>query len=75
MNKQRRDKISIGVKKLNEALDIFQDVLSDEEIAFDNLSEGLQQTTRGEAMVDNIDILNSSIDSINEILDDIQDIQ
>ena len=75
MNKQRREKISIGVKKLNEVLDIFQDVLSDEEAAFDNLSDGLQQTSRGESMEDNIDILNSSIDSINDILDDIQDIE
>lgn len=74
MNKQRRQRLNEGIKKLDEVLDIFKDVLNDEENAFDSLSEGLQQTARGDRMQDNIDILNSSIDSIEEILSDLEDV-
>ena len=71
MNKERRVKLKNGLNKLEEVESIIQDVLSDEQFAFDNLSEGLQQTMRGEQMEENINILEESIDKIEEILNDL----
>lgn len=74
MNNQRRIKLNEGIKKLNEAQDIFQDVLSDESFSFESLSEGLQQTMRGEQMEENINILEETVDKISEILEDLNTI-
>ena len=43
--------------------------------AFENLSEGLQQTMRGEQMEDNISEMEEAIDKIEEILDNIDNVQ
>lgn len=74
MNNQRRIKLNEGIKKLNEAQDIFQDVLSDESFSFESLSEGLQQTMRGEQMEENVNILEETVDKISEILEDLNTI-
>ena len=54
MNNIRRRKIKEIIKLLDTANDMLLDVKDDEEFAFDNLSEGLQQTMRGEQMEENI---------------------
>lgn len=74
MNNQRRIKLNEGIKKLNEAQDIFQDVLSDESFSFESLSEGLQQTMRGEQMEENVNILEETVDKISDILEDLNTI-
>lgn len=68
MNKARRKQIVKAKNYLNEAADIIQDVLNDEDMAYNNLSEGLQCTTRGEQMESNIDDLEEIIDNLMEII-------
>lgn len=50
MNKERRKEIEQAPELLQQALEIVQQVGADEREAFDNLSESLQGSERGEAM-------------------------
>ena len=59
------------IKSKNE----LENVMDDEQLSFDNLSEGLQATMRGSAMEEAIDNLDSAMDSINEAIDYISDAQ
>lgn len=74
MNKQRRMLIKEAEQLLNKVKNIIDDVLLEEESAFDNLSEGLQCTARGGEMEENIDILNDITDKLDDITDLINDI-
>lgn len=72
MNNKRRANLRKGIETLDRALDIIQDVLLEEECAYDNLSEGLQATLRGEQMSDNVDVLSEVVDKISEIISDLE---
>ena len=74
MNNKRRQLIKNGVELIEKGKNILQQVLDDEEMAFDNLSEGLQQTMRGEEMQENIDILNEVIEGIDNALEEMDNI-
>ena len=71
MNKIRRQKIHNiinNIKEIQKQLDLIRE---EEEDCYDNLSEGLQSTTRGEEMSDAIDIMEACIDTIDDIIDDL----
>jgi len=74
MNKTRRAELEKGRQQLKIALDIIESVKNDEEESFDNLSEGLQQTMRGEIMEENISTLEDIIETISETIKDISTI-
>lgn len=74
MNKDRRMKLYEGKRVLYNSLNIIKDILREEENAFDNLTESLQQTRRGERMEENVDILQEIVDKLEEILEYIDDI-
>lgn len=63
MNRQRRKKLAEAVELLNRANEIISNVLDEEQEAFDNLSEGLQETERGQQMSDYIDTLTEAQDN------------
>lgn len=73
MNKARRTEIE---KVLNELADLrlrIESVLSDEQEAFDNMPEGLQQSERGQAAEEccsNIENALSAFDEIESCLND-----
>ena len=71
MNKERRKLIKKANQLLLEAKDIIEDVLNDEENAFDNLSEGLQCTMRGEQMENNIGEMEDAINNIDCVIDNL----
>lgn len=48
--------------------------MNEEQDAFDNMSEGLQQTMRGEQMDENVYSLQEAIDKIEEAIDSINDV-
>lgn len=75
MNNERRKKIRIAKTLIDQARDIIYDVMSDEENAFDNLSEGLQQTMRGERMEENVREMEEAIDKIDEAVDCLDEIE
>lgn len=68
MNNERRARIKTAHKMIKDALQILESVKDDEEDAFDNLSEGLQQTMRGEQMEENVDTLDGVIEAIEDAL-------
>lgn len=55
MNKERRKRIKEAMEALDTAHDILIDVLDEEQEAFDNLPEGIQNGERGEQMSEYIE--------------------
>lgn len=69
MNKARRSAIQKIIERLEEIRDDIDAVKSEEEEAYGNLPESLQESERGEAMSEAIDVLDSAYSSIEESLD------
>ncbi len=63
------DELSTVLETVKEAL---QDVLNEEQEAYDNLPEGLQESDRGQQMQEYIDALEGVADSLGEL--DIEDL-
>ena len=61
MNRQRR-------KQLVKALAILQAVHDEEQEAFDNMPESIQESERGEGMEDGLNLLVEAIEAIEEIV-------
>lgn len=81
MNKIRRKELAHIVAKLEtlEALRLeikeeLEAVMDEEQEAFDNLPESLQESERGQQMQEYVDALESAVDDLEEIdLDSIRD--
>ena len=69
MNQERRVQLFKAKGMIINAIDVLKDISNKEEIAFDNLSDGLQQTMRGQQMEDNIDNFNDAINGLKEMVD------
>lgn len=67
MNKERREELLDVVQLLDEAIDRLEEIRDDEQDAFDSLPEGLQYSSRGDAMQDAIDTLDGFGDEIAKI--------
>lgn len=81
MNNQRRKKITeaisiiINAKNyLEKAKDILDNAGCEEQDAFDNLSDGLQQTMRGEQIEENASTLQDAVDQLEDIISDLNSI-
>lgn len=74
MNQERRTQLFRAKGLINEAIVLLKEIRSKEEFAFDNLSEGLQQTMRGQQMEENIDNFDEAIDGLKEVTDVLDDI-
>ena len=75
MNKKRRKSLEEARVMLCKAQEIIEDVRQDEEMSFENLSESLQQTARGQAMESNVDLLSEigeELEEISERLDEVE---
>ena len=75
MNNDRRNRLKKAKELLLEAQDIVYDVLNEEDNAYNNLSEGLQCTLKGEQMETNIDTLDEIKDKIDEAIDSLDEIE
>lgn len=74
MNNKRRKQIGLAIEKIEEASNILQEVLDDEEEAFDNMPENLQGSIRGAESQEAIDLLGSSIDNLEDLINDLEGI-
>jgi uncharacterized protein YukE len=81
MNQDRRAKIEAAVEELRSAMESMQEIyltlesLKDEEQeAFDNLPEGLQQADRGQSMEAIASALDDAVDTLNSALGDIENV-
>lgn len=66
MNREQRKEIKELIKQLEIVKDKIDSIRDDEEDKFDNLSEGLQATMRGQDMEDAISNMEDAIDNIAE---------
>ena len=80
MNRERRKTLKTAIEKMDEltsiaeeAMEILQGVLDEEQEAFDNLPESLQEAERGQQMQEYIETLEGVIDSLTDIgIEDLQ---
>lgn len=66
MNREQRKEIKELIKQLEMVKNKIDSIRDDEEDKFDNLSEGLQATMRGQDMEDAIGNMEDAIDNISE---------
>lgn len=74
MNKQRRKEIAKAIDLIEQAREILEAVLDEEQEAFDNMPESLQCSERGETMEEYISTIEDFLDyletdSLQEIVD------
>ena len=73
MNKKDRKVISGWIDKLEEIKSEIEDMQTEEECKFDNLPEGIQESERGERMIESIECLGDSVSSIEEAIDSLNE--
>ena len=61
MNNERR-------KKIQQAIDLLDEVIADEQDAYDNMPENLQASDKGDTMETGLDELQSAKDTLEEML-------
>lgn len=67
MNKARRNRIADVQTQLEALKQDIDAILSEEQEAYDNMPESLQESERGQAMQEAIDALESAIGSCEEL--------
>lgn len=73
MNRQRRNRIELVMTKLDELREEIEALRDEEQEAFDNLPESLQEGERGEAMNEAIENLDSAAEGFGDIADYLSD--
>ena len=72
MNKARRKEIARAIELMEQARDILESVMDEEQDAFDNMPESLQGSERGEAMEEYICTIEEVLDALDT--DELQEI-
>ena len=73
MNKARREKIQRIINNLAEIKERISSVREEEEMAFDNMPEGLQDSLRGMKSQDAINSLENAEESVDEALEGLEE--
>ena len=73
MNKERRKRLASVTSKLEEAKEAVEALCEEEQDAYDNLPESLQDSERGEQMSDCIDALGEAAGDLEGIIDTLND--
>ena len=71
MNNARRKTLKQAVVLLENANNIIESVLDEEQDSYDNLPEGLMDSDRGTQMEENIDTLSNIQDEISNFIDEL----
>jgi len=66
MNKSRRKRLEEAQTLMDQAKSIIEECQGEEQDAYDNLPESLQDGEKGSAMSDAIDIMGDVVDSLEE---------
>jgi hypothetical protein len=74
MNNARRIKIKKIIKDIETIKNDLQDILSDEEFAFDSMPENLQYSSRGEESQEAIDYMNEAMDGLDNAVEQLESI-
>lgn len=74
MNKQRRKRLTEAFNKIAEAMEILEEVKSEEEESYENLPDNFRDRERGEEMQNYIEMLeeaNNYLDDANSVIEQI----
>lgn len=74
MNKARRKWLTDTIEMLEQAMLELENIRDDEQEAYDNLPESIQDSERGEAMQENVDDMEDASSNLQDIIDQLQDI-
>ena len=74
MNKARRKMLQDIIDELDAQREQIEAVQKEEQEAYDNLPESIQDSERGEAMSGNVDDLESAASDLEDIISNLQDI-
>lgn len=74
MNKGQRKVLDEVYKALEEAQQVCSDMACEERDKFDNLSEGLQQSERGELLEQAADALETAEQSLGDVLSSLDEV-
>jgi len=73
MNAMRRKQIARAIQMIYDAQEIIEMVKEEEQEAFDNMPESLQESERGETMYDNIDTLSEISDNLIDMTTELEE--
>ena len=73
MNIKDRKQLSNAIKLLEDAQSIIEGIKDGEQEKYDNLSEGLQMSEKGQKFEDIVSVLEDSINSIDEAIGSVQE--
>lgn len=74
MNKQRRKRLGVAFDKVSEAMEILEEVKSEETDSYDNLPDNFRDGDRGEEMQGYIEMLDEAynyLDDANSVIEQI----
>lgn len=66
MNKQRRKRLGVAFDKVSEAMEILEEVKSEETDSYDNLPDNFRDGSRGEEMQWHIELLEEAYDYLDD---------
>lgn len=72
MNQQRRKTINEILSNLEAQSELLAEVIAEEQEAFDNMPEGLQNSEKGEAMQNSLAVLEDAHGSLECLIGDLQ---
>lgn len=72
MNKERRKTIDEIIDSLNKVSDDLYFVQEEEQSAYDNLSDGLKETERGERIQECADELQDAFDNLRDVIESLE---
>ena len=75
MNKSRRRKLENILFLLGEHMEELEGIRDEEQEAFDNMPESLQNSEKGDAMTCNVDEIDSAIIDIQSAVDSLNNIE
>ena len=74
MNKNRRDKLKTIILALDGMIAKLNVIYDEEQFAFDNIPENLQESLRAEAMEEGLETLEEVIDDLDDIRGKLEDL-
>ena len=74
MNNKRRKAIEDIAKKISQLQRELTEIASDEQTAFDNLPESIQESEKGEKMIENIDEINDIVYELDNLYDRLDEV-
>lgn len=74
MNKKRRGQLACVIGKLQDNASILMAIQEEEQMAFDNLPEGLQMSEKGEKMEEAASQLEEAVSQIEDIVQNLEDL-